>query len=185
MRLLRPVLFAVLLAFSPGCFFFGDGDGVGDFELPIEIGETTVEGSLLGGLLGGLFDVPIALDVDLEAETEARGTGPVQNVYLTRFYLDVTPTAEPAGDSDSLDFIDTVDIFVESTQSGSSLPRQRVATLDGVEDGARHVEFDCDTSIDLLPYINEGARLTAEATGNQPTDDVSFNGLAILLVEVL
>jgi hypothetical protein len=182
-RHLLSVFVAITLAFAPACFFFGDG--VGDFDVAVGVDESLVEGNLLGGLLGGLLGIQVQLDIDLEAETMARGTGPVQHVYLSDMSLSVTSTAQGAGDSDSMDFVDTLDIYVESTAAGSTLPRQLVATVDGVADGARTINLNTDLTVDLLPYINEGARLTAEGTGNTPTDDVTFDGVVILTCEVL
>lgn len=158
--------------------------GVGDFPVEVSVQEQRVEGSPLGGLLGGVFDVPIPLDVDLTAETAARDTGPAQHVRLSELSLSITGTAEGAGDTDDFDFLDSAEIFVESAASGSSLPRVRVARIDPAPDGARSVFFETDTSVDLLPYVNEGARLTSSAEGRVPPDDVTFDGRVVLIVEV-
>jgi hypothetical protein len=161
------------------------GCGAIGFDLPIELREQHIEGSVLGGVLGGVFEVPIPLDIDLQAETQARDTGPAQHVRLAALTLSITTTDEPSGDTDDFAFIDGVEIWVESAQSGSSLPRTRVAELGPVPDGAREISFTTDESVDLLPYINEGARLTSSAQGTQPDDDVSFDGVVMLSVEVL
>jgi hypothetical protein len=159
--------------------------GVGAFEVPIELQESRVAGSLVGGLLPGFLDVPIPLDVDLEAETAARDAGPVQHVRFSALSFTITTTAEPSGDTDDFAFVDEARIYVESAQSGSTLPRVQVAILGQPPSGARDISFDTDETIDLLPYIEEGARLTSEATGRQPPDDVTFVGLAVLTAEVL
>lgn len=75
-------------------------------------------------------------------------------------------------------------VYVESTQSGSTLPRVRIAQIDSVPRSARQIYFDTDTSVNLLPYIDEGARLTSSAQGHAPPDDVTFDGRAALSVEV-
>ena len=157
---------------------------LGSFAVELDLAEQRVPGSPVGGLLGGLFEVPIPLDVDLEAETAARDTGPVQHVRLSQLTLRITPTAEPEGDTDDFGFIDSVEIFVESTSADSELPRVRVARLPE-EVGGREIAFETDPSVDLLPYIREGARLTSEASGQAPEDDVTFDGRAVLDLEVL
>lgn len=159
----------------PGC-------GLARFTLGQDIAEQQIEGNPLGGLLGPLV-LPIPLDVDLAAETAARGTGPAQHVYLGALTLSVTPTAEPAGDTDDLSFIDSIEIFVESSASGSSLPRQRVARLDPAPDGTRTLSIDPEP-VDLIEYVREGARLTANASGTLPPDDVTYGGRVDLIVEV-
>ena len=155
------------------------------FDLSVQLAEQRVEGSPIGGLLGGFFELPIPLDVDLASETAARDTGPAQAVRLTSLTLDITATAEGAGDTDDFDFVDSVDIFVESRESGSDLPRVRVATVSGIPDGARQIVFETDTTVNLRPYVNEGARLTSSAEGTVPPDDVTFDGDIVLTVEVL
>ncbi len=171
-------LFAIISTVLSGCV------GAGAFEVDVALQEQRVSGSPLGGLLSGFFDVPVPLNVDLAAETAARDTRPAQHVRLIDLTLSITATEEADGDTDDFDFLDSVDVYVESAQSGSSLPRVRVATLYPAPRGARTVSFETDTSIDLLPYINEGARLTSSARGHAPPDDVSFDGRAALSVEV-
>ena len=179
----RFVLCALALCGVALCGLGGCAD-FGSFVLPIEVAEQRVQGSPVGGLGAlGLFEVPIPVDVDLAAETAARDTGPARAIRLDALSLSVTTTAEPDGDTDDLGFIGTVDIFVESRDA--ELPRVRVATLDAVAPGSRRVEFETLPSVDLLPYVQSGARLTSEAEGTLPPDDVTFDGEIVLVVEVL
>jgi hypothetical protein len=177
----------LLLALAPllnGCFFFMPDGSLLSFYLERPVDEQVVEGNLLGGLLGALVPVPINLEIDLAEETRARDTGPAQHVYLTDFELGITDTAVTALDGDDFGFLDSVEIYVESRQSGSRLPRQRIAYLQSVPDGATHLALVVE-DVDLIEYVNEGALLTASATGQQPIDDVSFDGMLTLVVEVL
>lgn len=167
-----------------GCFLLMEDGGLVSFTIEHDLPEQTVEGSLLGGVIGSLTPVPIAVEIDLEAETRARDTGPAQHVHLTDFRLFITPSAESASDSDDFGFLDSIDVYVESRESGSSLPRQRIAHLDPVPDGARTISLSLD-DVDLIEYVNEGALLTATATGSQPPDDVTFAGQIELVVDVL
>jgi hypothetical protein len=159
------------------------GCGIASFPYGYDIAEQRVPGSPLGPVLGGtLIDIP--LNIDLSAETAARGTGPAQHVYLTDFTLSVTGTDEPSGDSDDLAFISSIEIYVESTQAGSSLPRMRVAHLEGVAAGARAISLHTD-GVDLIGYVREGAHLSASATGHAPPDDVSYDGHLDFAIQVL
>lgn len=158
--------------------------GFASFALGYDTAEQQVDGNPLGGLLGNAIDVPIPLDVDLAAETAARDTGPAQHVHLTELRLDITETAEVAPDTDDFDFVDRIEIFVESSQSGSALPRQRVASLEAVPRGARSISLTPD-DVDLIDYLREGARLTSSASGTVPPDDVTFAGHLELAIEVL
>ncbi len=176
-------LAALACLFLPGCFLFMDDGSLVSFPVEYDLPEQTVQGNLLGGLLGSLLPLPIAVDVDLEAETRARDTGPAQHVYLTEMRLFVTPTAEPAGDSDDFGFLDSIEVYVESRDPGTRLPRQRIAHLDSVPQ-ASSISLQLD-DVDLIDYVNEGALLTASATGGAPFDDVTFSGQLELVVEVL
>lgn len=158
--------------------------GIGSFSVLHDIPEQQVEGNLLGGLLGSVLGIPIVLDIDLEAETASRETGPAQHVFLTDFRLEITPTAEGGLDRDDFDFLQSIEVFVESSESGSSLPRERIAFREAVPRGARSIELDVE-DLDVIDYVREGARLTASANGSAPLDDVTFDGQLTLLVEVL
>jgi len=158
---------------------------VGGFEIGQALPERTVAGNPVGGLLGGFVDVPIPLEVDVAAQTAARDTGPATAMRLTDLRLQITATEEPAGDTDDFAFIESAEVFVQGAQADSSLPRVRVATASQPAEGARELVFETDSTVDLLPYANEGAELTAEAMGTAPPDDVSFDGSITLAVEVL
>lgn len=178
MKLLRfvTILFSIAPFTSAGCF---GGTGVLSFPIDKPIDEQLVEGSPLAAF----FPFAIPMNVDLSAETAARGTGPANHVYLTSLSLDITTTAEPDGDSDDFDFLTSVAIYVESTKAGTTLPRVRIAHIDAVPRDTRHLSFVRD-GVDIIDYVNEGARLTSEAQGTVPTDDVTFDGEVSLSVEV-
>lgn len=140
------------------------------------IPEQFVAGNPLSPVLPSGLEFPIPLDVDLEAESEAMNAGPVRRVTLESVRLDITETEEPAGDTDDWDFVSSIRVFVESSASGSDLPRVQVAELDPTPDGARVLQLQTDTSVNLKPYVEEGARLVAEVSGQAPPDDVSYGG---------
>jgi hypothetical protein len=168
-----------LLAFPwlPACA------SVGDFDVERSIAEQHVQGSPIAGLLGDLFAVPIAMDVNIASETAARDAGPAQAAHLKALVLEITDNDESSGDSDDFGFLDSVDVFIESTRSGTSLPRTRIAQAADIEASAR-LEFEVIRSVNVLPYSEEGSRFTSEVEGSVPPDDVSFAGRFTLRVEL-
>lgn len=156
---------------------------VGDFDVERSIAEQHVQGSPIAGLLGDLFAVPIPMDVNIASETAARDAGPAQAAHLKALVLEITDSDEGAGDSDDFGFLDSVDVFIESTRSGTSLPRTRIAQAADIEASAR-LEFEVIRSVNVLPYSEEGSRFTSEVEGSVPPDDVSFAGRFTLRVEL-
>lgn len=184
MSILSHRVVAVLSFVALSLGLSGCPGGFLSFSLGDDIAEQRVAGSPLGGLLGTAADVPIPLDIDLATETAARDTGPAQHVFLTGLSLAITATAESAGDTDDFDFLDSAEIYVESTASGSALPRRRVASLVPVPDGVRTIAF-VPEGVDIIEYVREGARLSSTASGRVPPDDVTFTGRYDLVIEVL
>jgi hypothetical protein len=156
---------------------------IGDFDVERTIAEQHVEGSPIAGLLGDLFQVPIPMDVNIASETAARDAGPAQAAHLKALVLQITDTDQGAGDTDDFGFLDSVDVFIESTRSGTSLPRTRIAQATDIEASSR-LEFDVIRSVNVLPYAEEGSRFTSEVEGSVPPDDVSFAGRFTLRVEL-
>ena len=149
------------------------------FRVSEPIAEQRISASQLGPILE-----PMTLALDLDAETAARDTGPARHVYLETLTLTVTPTAEPAGDVDDLAFLQGAEIFIESALPQSNLPRQRVATLAPVAPGDRTATFLAD-DVDIIEYAREGARLSANAVGTLPPDDVTFDGQYTLVLDAI
>jgi hypothetical protein len=139
-----------------------------------DLGEQLIEGSP-AELDGEGAPIPMPLTFDVIAETPARTAAPATHVYLASFTLSVTSTSEPSGDTDDLSFVDEIEVFLESAEEGSTLPRIRIAHLDPIPDGERTISLEV-TDEDLLPYLQGGLRLEAIAMGQQPTDDVSYTG---------
>jgi hypothetical protein len=176
MRIIPCFLTVLALLGSSGC-------GLG-FNIDRDIPEQHVPGSPLGALLGGLFELPIPIELDLEEETAARNTGPAKRVILKSLSLHVADTEEGTEGEGDLSFIDSVDVWVSSSLPESSLEPQLVATLGKVERGAREVDFDTFTEVNLKAYVEEGALLSTNATGRAPSQAVTFAGSIRIRVEV-
>jgi hypothetical protein len=168
-----------LLPFSllPACA------SVGDFDVDRTIAEQRVTGSPIAGLLGDLFAVPIPMDVNIESETAARDAGPAQAARHPALMLQISDTSEGPGDTDDFGFLDSVDVFIESTRQGTRLPRTLIARAADIEPSPR-LDFEVLRAVNVLPYAEEGSRFTSEVEGRVPPDDVSFAGRFTLRVEL-
>ena len=178
-----------LLKISVGCMAgaaLGSVAGCGAirFDIGQAVPEQRVMGNVLGSLLGTFLPSPFALTVNLAQETQARGTGPAQSAGLKALSFRITNIANPPRSTDNFDFVDRIEIFIESSKSGSSLSKQKIADLLMVPRGATTLNLQCDPSVDLVPYINEGSRIASTATGRAPAQDVTFDGLITVEVRV-
>jgi hypothetical protein len=172
----HPVL-AVGLFILTGCA------SIGDFDVERTIAEQRVQGNPLAGLLKDLFAVPIPMGVDIRSEAAARDSGPAKAAHLRELVLQITPTSKTVGDEDDFGFLDSVDVFIESTKEGTTLPRTRIAQAADIQPTER-LDFDVVSSVDVLPYSDEGSRFTSDVHGSVPPDDVSFDGSFTLRVEL-
>ena len=158
------------------------GCGVADFGIDQPVQEQMISGSPIPGPLQVLF--PIPLNVDISAQIKAKDTGPIDSVTLSALTLSITKTDEPSGDSDDWSFVTSVDVYVASTKSGSTLPKVKIAHV--MNPGAvRDMKFALDGSVNLKPYIDEGSQVDGQSSGNAPPDDVSYNGVASFTVHPL
>jgi len=161
------------------------GCGILDFDVDQPIPEQRIQVDLITGLLSNFLQNPFPITINLEQETKARGTGPVRAAGLKSLTFQITNTAMPSGDSDDFSFVKTVDIYVESTKQGTTLTRQKIADLPTPPGAVTQFSLHTYPDINLLPYINEGSRITSTASGNTPKDDVTFNGQILVHVNTL
>jgi hypothetical protein len=158
------------------------GCGIADFDLDQPIPEQHVQGSGIPGPLAALFPIPIQLD--LSARIKEQTTGPIDSVTLSSLTLSISATDRPSGDTDDWGFVDEIRVFVKSSKSGSSLPRTEIAHI--VAPGAvQKLVFEIEDDVDLKPYVEEGSVVESEGKGTIPSDDVSYDGLAVFTVHPL
>ncbi|MCS6913670.1 MAG: hypothetical protein RMK29_13530 [Myxococcales bacterium] len=157
----------------------GSACGTLRFEVGQDLPEQRVPGSPVGGLLPSFVPSPIPLTIDLRAETERRNTGPARSVQLSSLVLHATPQEAPSG---TFDFLDEVRIYIAARDG--SRPRVEIARLVSVPRGQVRLELTVVPEVELLPYLNAGAEITATARGTQPRRDVTFAGRIELTVRV-
>lgn len=158
------------------------GCSIFDFDIEQPVPEQRVQSNIVSGLLGTLVPAPFPLNINFEQETKARGTGPVRAAGLKELTFQITEAAMAAGDSDDFDFVQGVDIFIESTKQGTALQRQKIADLPSPEKKQTKMSLRTYPEVNLVPYINEGSRITSTAEGSVPPDDVTFNGKIVVHV---
>jgi hypothetical protein len=153
-----------------------------DFDVDQPVVEQQIQGSGIPAPLAALFPLPLSLD--LSAKIKAQHTGPIDSVTLSSLSLSITATDEPSGDHDDWAFVDHVDVFVESTKNGTTLPKVKIATV-SAPGAVRTMQFTVEGSVNLKPYIDEGSKVDSSGSGTVPTDDVSYDGVATFTVHPL
>lgn len=146
---------------------------IADFDLDQAIPEQVVPGTPIPGPLAALFPIPI--DLDIGSKIKQRETGPIDSVTLSALSLTITATDTPSGDSDDWSFVTSIEVFVKSTKSGSSLPKVKIASVSS-PGAVQTMTFDVDGSVNLKPYVEEGAQVDSNGSGTAPSDDVSYAG---------
>ncbi|HEY4178216.1 MAG TPA: hypothetical protein VGM90_15320 [Kofleriaceae bacterium] len=158
------------------------GCSITDFDIDQPVPEQHVQGSPLPGPLATLF--PLQLDLDISQKIKAQETGPIDSVTLSSLELNITATDRPSGDTDDWSFVDSVQVFVSSTKSGTTLPRVEIAH--GDHPGAvQKFKFVVDGDVNLKDYIDEGSMVESSSSGTAPPDDTSFDGKSTFTVHPL
>jgi hypothetical protein len=158
------------------------GCGVADFDIDQMLVEQRVTGSPLPGPLAALFPVPLSFDIS--QKIKEMETGPIDSVTLSSLKLSITATAQAGGDTDDWSFVESIHVFVESSKSGTTLPRIEIASV--ANPGAvTTMTFEVDDTADINPYVNEGSIVEGESEGTVPMDDVTYDGIAVFTVHPL
>lgn len=151
---------------TPGC-------GLVSFDVSQDVPAQTIPGSPLGAVLpAALFSIP--LNIDVQAATAGHGTGPAHSVTLSSLTFTIR---SPSGAT--FDFLDSIAISV----SGNGLPEQEIGRLQPVP-AASTISIPPTAGVNLLPYINAGATITARASGHMPASDTTFDGKVVVTVHV-
>jgi len=152
------------------------GCGVTDFDVDQPVQQQTIQGSGIPAPLAAIF--PLPLNLDLESKIKAKDTGPIDSVTLSSLTLHISSSG---GD---WSFVTNVDVFVESTKSGTTLPKVKIASVS--QPGAvQTLTFVVEHGVNLKPYIDEGSQVDSSGSGTQPTRDVTFDGKATFTVHPL
>ena len=151
--------------------------GAISFDVEVPLQEQTIQGNPIGGLLPAFVPNPFTFDVDIEAETKKRDTGPATSAEIKSIEFASTPRDRPSG---TFDFLDEVHIFIET----NSLPKKEIAFLKPVPKNVSVIKLEIVRDVNVLPYIGHGARITATASGRQPSKTFTYDGKVIVTVHV-
>ena len=163
---MRSALLALLVS---GC-------GIIPFDVDQDIPEQRIAGNPVGGLLPAFLSAPVPLTIDLKAETQKRDTGPAKSANLKELRFHATS-------SGNFDFLTEIHIYIDS-QNQASLGKKEIARLSPVPKGQTTIELQVIDGVDLLPYINAGAEISATASGQQPTMDFTYDGHVTITVHI-
>jgi hypothetical protein len=157
------------------------GCGAISFDVSQSVPEQQVPGSPLGGLLPSFLPQPFPVTINIQQETAKRSTGPASSANLKQVEFETTPHGSS---SSTFDFVDEIHIFVAPSSSSSPLPMVEIATLKPVPKGQSKIDLTIVPGIDLLPYINAGASISASANGHQPAQTVTYDGTVVVTVHI-
>jgi len=146
--------------------------GAADFDITRQIPSETLPAAPVA--LPG--EAPQAIDIPLHQTLDASSTGIVNSIYLTDLYFTAS--------SGDWSFLQSIDIYISSVMKDSTLPQIVVASASG-PGATTELDFTPTANINLVPYINEGAQLTASAIGTPPSQAVTFDGQLTLHVHPL
>lgn len=156
------------------------GCGLIGFDVTQSIPEQTVPGSTLGALLPSFLPAPFPINIDVKQQEQAHNTGPASSANLKSLTFAATPHAMPSG---NFDFVDEIHIFI-AAPSGSALPMVEIANSTPVPKGQTTLNLTVLPNIDLLPYINAGATISAQASGHSPTQDFTYDGSVVITIRI-
>ena len=105
------LLAAWLMTMTAGC-------GIADFDIEQPVQQQTIRGSGIPAPLAAIF--PLPLNLDLESKIKAKDTGPIDSVTLSSLTLHITSSGDWS-------FVTTIDVSVESTRAGTTLPKVKPA----------------------------------------------------------
>jgi hypothetical protein len=170
----RALLLTAVLVMS-GCGALG-------FDVSQTIPQQTVPGSPLGGLLPSFLPSPFPINIDVKQQEAMHGTGPATSANLKSLTFQALPHDKPSG---NFNFVDSIQVFV----AAPNLPMVQIAQTPSTFKGNGTVQvttlsLDVVPNVNLLPYINAGATISAQATGRQPAQDFSYDGSVVITIRI-
>jgi hypothetical protein len=157
-----------ILVFAAACSDIG-------FDMSYDVPDVTIPGdpaAHANAIHVGAATAPFALDIDLsQAAQQQNVPGAISTVTISTLQFYMTSDG-------CFDFIDDVSLTIESTKPSTTLTPAVIAT--GENPGCVRVMSLVPTTVDLKPYIQEGANIHATGSGIPPADAVTFDGRVVL-----
>jgi hypothetical protein len=167
------VLAASLLA--SGCSTRG-------FDVSQPLPQETVPSGFGGVAPSSFLSSPFRINIDVKQETAMHGAGPATSASLKSLTLQALTHDSPL---DSFNFMYDLQVFV----AAPSLPMVPIAQTSPTFKGhggtlIETLSLDVVPNVDLLPYINAGATISAQASGDQPAQDFSYDGSLVITIHI-
>ncbi len=168
---MRRFLTVILATLALSC-----GTTIG-FEVPIDVPETTVEGSTLGAIGEFLPDFmpPLSIDLSEERAFQRQNVEQVDSVVLSALHLSLTDKSA----QQNFDFLDSISVEAVDESGERTVV---VATLDPVPDGARRLDL-APTRKELVDVLGTDFTIRFQVRGSPPARDAVFDGRATFQVE--
>ena len=158
------------LVFLTACSLNLNSPSIG-FDIPYDIPAQTVPGDATANAAGVAVDATLPafpLNIDVAKQAQANGvSGAISTVTLTSLSLTITSGG-------CFDFVQSLSLSISSTKPGSTLPSVVVAS--GANPGCVPTFNLQPTTVNLKPYLDEGAQATPTVSGVPPANDVTFTG---------
>jgi hypothetical protein len=145
------------------------------FDVTQQIPEQQVMGSPLGEVLPPLDLFQLPLNLNVQQQTQAMGTGPAGSLKLKSLTLAITSPSDA-----SFDFLTEIAISI----AAEGLAKKVIAQAKPVPMGQKQLALAPVGDVDLLPYANKGATLSASAQGHVPMQTIRFSGVVVMHVSV-
>ncbi len=150
------------------------GCGVFDFEQEQAFEEVAIEGAVEAHRLGERVAVDAIPPQDWTQELEREPAG----IFVERLWFEIT------ADGVDFDFIDKLHVYVEPTLEGSALPRMLLAW--SFDPGpVERIDLTVNRALNLVPYIVEGFEVVSVLNAVVPERHTTFQGTAVLSVDLL
>jgi hypothetical protein len=152
------------------------GCGSISFDVSQTIPDTFIQGDPTSMPLIGTNQAPLMLDI--QAETSQRHTGPASSAYLKDLWFRIKIPV-----NGTFYFASSVQILLVPKNPMSRLPTKKIAELTPIpSDNLIHLKPV--PGVDMLPYANEGADISATAVGRLPMEDTTYDGYVVVQVNI-
>jgi hypothetical protein len=155
-----------VLALAAGCSL------ASGFDVSYQVPELTIPGNPVAHAAEQPLATtvpPFAISIDSDQwQQQSQLSGVVSSVRLASLSFTIT------GDSGCFDFVDTVTLTITSRKVGSALQPATVAT--GTGQGCVQNFALTPATLNIKPYLDEGASIRAAGSGVPPASKVTFDG---------
>jgi hypothetical protein len=143
----------------------------------------TIPGDPAAHAAAALGEIPATV-VSAESDSPAIDGSVSSGLYLRAAALTIDTTADPAGTSSCWDFVQRVDVYIESANPSAGLPRVQIAQA-AAPGCVQTMDLAPVPDLNLKPYTDQGFRVITEATGVPPDHNVTFTTHLVLRAAVL